>query len=107
MLAIKLKRVGKKGQASFRIIVVEKRRKIFGKFTADLGFWNPRTDKYSIDKDEAKYWLKVGAQPTATVFNLLVKAGILKGPKIAVHKKSKSKDQNQAEQTTSPSAANG
>jgi len=95
MLAIKLKRVGKKKQASFRIIVAEKRRKVFGKFVEDLGFWNPRTDQFKVNKERASYWLKVGAQPTDTVHNLLVKAGVLNKPKISVHKRSKKKDVSQ------------
>jgi len=96
MLAIKLKRVGKKHQASFRIIVAEKRSKLKGKYVEDLGYFNPRTDEYKVNKERALYWLKVGAQPTDTVYNLFVKAQIIKGPKIPVHKKSK-KEKNEAE----------
>ena len=87
MLAIKLQRVGKKKQASFRIVIAEKRSKMDGRFIDNLGFLNPHTDKFEINKEKISYWLKVGAQPTDTVFNLLIKAGILKGPKKAVHKK--------------------
>ena len=89
MLAIKFKRIGKKHQGSFRVVVMEKRSKLQGRFTEDLGWVNPRTDKFEMDKKRAEYWLKVGAQPTATVYNLLVKAGVISGKKIPVHKKSK------------------
>lgn len=85
MLAIKLRRVGKKGQASFRVVVAEKRSKLQGKFVEDLGWLNPHTDSFNLKKERVEYWLKVGAQPTDSVHNLLVKAGILKGPKIPVH----------------------
>ncbi|MCL4403938.1 30S ribosomal protein S16 [Patescibacteria group bacterium] len=86
MLAIKLKRVGKKHQGSFRIVVAEKRSAMKGSFTDDLGWWNPRTDKYDVEKERALEWIKKGAQPTPTVHNLLVTAGALKDKKIPVHK---------------------
>jgi small subunit ribosomal protein S16 len=92
MLAIKLRRVGKKKQASFRVVVAEKRSKLQGKFVEDLGWLNPHTDSFNLNKERVNYWLKVGAQPTDSVYNLLVRAGILKGPKIPVHAKLKEKE---------------
>jgi small subunit ribosomal protein S16 len=102
MLAIKLKRVGKKHQASFRIVVAEKRSKLRGRFVEDLGWYNPHTKKSEIAKERVDYWLKVGAQPTATVHNLFVKKGLVKGRKIAVHRKTRSKtDQLETEKSSS------
>ncbi len=89
MLAIKLKRVGKKHQGSFRIVVAEKRSAMKGSFTDDLGFWNPRTDKMEVEKAKALEWMKKGARPTPTVHNLLVTAGALEDKKIPVHKRPK------------------
>ncbi|MFH1193007.1 MAG: 30S ribosomal protein S16 [Candidatus Jorgensenbacteria bacterium] len=91
MLAIKFKRIGKKHQASFRVVVAERRSKLQGRSVEDLGWVNPLTKKVEIKKDRIQYWLGVGAQPTPTVWNVLVKAGIVEGKKIAVHKKSKAK----------------
>lgn len=90
MLTIKLKRIGKKHQAAFRLVVLEKRSKLSGRYIEDLGFLNPKSDEFSLKKERIDYWLKVGAKPTDTVHNLLVKNGLIKGPKIAVHKKKKS-----------------
>lgn len=73
MLAIKFKRIGKKGQASFRIITTEKRSKIDGRFIEDLGWYNPHTNKFKINKERVDYWIKSGAQPTLSVKNLLKK----------------------------------
>jgi len=88
MLAIKLKRVGKKHQATFRIIVAEKRKKIEGKFIEDLGFWDPHANKFSVNGESAKKWMGHGAQPTATVHNLLIKAKVIEQKKkIQLHKK--------------------
>lgn len=89
MLAIKLKRVGKKGQGSFRIVVKEKCSKMVGRFTDDLGWFNPHTDKYELNKERAKHWISMGAQPTDSLHNLLVRAGVLRAGKIAVHSKKK------------------
>ncbi len=92
MLAIKLKRIGKKHQPSYRIIVTEKRHKIFGRFVEDLGWMDPKTGKAEIKKERAKYWVGVGAQPTDSIHNLLVREGALERKKIPVHKKPKKEE---------------
>lgn len=89
MLAIKFKRIGKKRQASFRVVVAEKRLKLQGRFIEDLGWVNPRTDEYRVDAARAAHWIKMGAKPTDTAWNLLVRAGTVRGKKISVHGKSK------------------
>ncbi len=89
MLAIKFKRVGKKHQGSFRVVVLEKRTKLNGRFLEDLGWLDPSTDKFELEKKRALHWIKMGAQPTDSIHNLFVKAGIISSKKIAVHKQSK------------------
>ena len=89
MLAIKFKRIGKKHQPSYRIIVAEKRSKVSRDCVEDLGWYNPVSKEFKVNKERAVYRLKTGAQPTASVHNLLVKAGAIEGKKIAVHKKKK------------------
>lgn len=69
-------------------MVQEKREKLDGKSVEDLGWFNPLLNKNEIKKERVLHWIKVGAQPTGTVHNLLVVAGIIAGKKIAVHKKS-------------------
>ncbi len=85
MLAIKLRRQGKKHQASFRVVVAEKRSKLGGKFVDDLGWFDPHSKKFEIENEKVEHWLKVGARPTNSAHNLLVKAGLIAEPKIAVH----------------------
>ena len=82
MLAIKFKRIGKKGQASYRIIVIEKRSKVFGRFVEDLGWYNPHTNEFKVKQERLLDRLKSGARPSATVHNLLVTAGIIKADKV-------------------------
>ena len=89
MLMLKLQRTGKKHQASFRLIVGEKREKLLGEQAEYLGWYTPGQHKYEFNKDRIQHWLKVGAKPSDTVHNLLVKAGIIQGKKIAVHKQPK------------------
>lgn len=91
MLAIKLQRIGKKHQPSYRLVVQEKREKLGGRYAEDLGWYNPMLKKHEFNKERIAYWLKVGAQPTDTVHNLLVKGGVISGPKIAAHKRAKNK----------------
>jgi len=100
MLVIRLLRVGKKNQPSFKIVVTEKKRPPRGgRFVEQLGFYNPLTKEKSINKERVSYWLSKGAKPSDTLHNLLVKEGIIKGPKIPVHKVSKKKEPASAKAT--------
>ncbi|MEK7568167.1 MAG: 30S ribosomal protein S16 [Patescibacteria group bacterium] len=93
MLAIKLKRIGKKHQPGFRVIVAEKRLKMSGRYVEDIGWLNPKSKDFDISKERVKYWLEKGAQPTDSVYNLLVKSEVISGPKRPVHAKSKNIEQ--------------
>ncbi len=98
MLAIKLKPIGKKHQKHYRLVVMEKKSKLAGSAVDNLGWVNPREKTAEIEKEKALEWIKRGAQPTASVTNLLIKKGILRGEKIAVHAKSKKKEATEAPQ---------
>ncbi len=86
MLKIKLQRRGKKHQPSYRVVVQEEHSKLNGDFIDDLGHYNPKLKETKIKADRVNYWLSVGAKATSTVHNMLVKEGISKDKKIAVHK---------------------
>lgn len=89
MLAIKLQRVGKKHQPSYRLVVAEKRSKLNAPPVEDLGSYNPLIKKANFASGRVFYWIKTGARPTATVHNLLVKEGILSAPKVKIKVKGK------------------
>ena len=93
MLSIKLKPVGKKHQRSFRIVASEKKSKLTGRFVEDLGWYNPHFGESEVKKERVEYWLGQGAQPTDSVYNILVRKGMIKGPKRPVHKKAKKKEE--------------
>jgi len=83
---LKLQRRGKKHQAAYRLIVGEKRTKLAGKQTDDLGWYNPHNSTQEFNKERILYWLSKGAQMTPRVNNILISSGFIKGEKIAVHK---------------------
>lgn len=76
---IRLRRVGRKGQSYYRIVVADSRSPRDGRFVAQLGDYNPRTNPATlkVDKDQALAWMAKGAMPTDTVRSLLKKAGVL------------------------------
>jgi small subunit ribosomal protein S16 len=82
MLAIKLQRTGKKHQPSYRLVVAERRSKMAAPPVEDLGSYSTTTKKAQLKGERVSYWLGIGAQPTVTVHNLLVKEGVLKAPKV-------------------------
>lgn len=50
----------------------------------EVGSYEPKTKKRILNADRIKYWISVGAQPTGTVHNMLINAGIISGKKINV-----------------------
>lgn len=70
---IRLSKTGKKGESKYRVIVKEKRSKRDGKFIELLGTLEKREKGNSkkINMERYKYWVSVGAKPTATVADLV------------------------------------
>jgi small subunit ribosomal protein S16 len=102
MLTIRLQRKGKKNQPFFKIIVTEeKKSSTGGRFVEELGYYNPLTKERKLKGERAKYWISVGAQPSDTVYNMLVTDKVVEGKKRPQHKKSK-KQQPAAETPTAP-----
>ncbi len=79
MLRIRLRRVGKKKQPSYRIVVADVRAPRDGAIVEQVGHYNPLTDPPTIvlDADKVKHWLGVGAKPSDTVVHILQKEGVL------------------------------
>ncbi len=76
---IRLRRVGRKGQAHYRIVVADSRSPRDGRFVASLGHYSPKANpaELHVDGDKALAWMAKGATPTDTVRSLLKKAGVL------------------------------
>jgi len=87
MLSIRLSRVGKTKEPSFRLIVVDKRRDPWGTYLENLGSVNRRgkIKSYKLNADRIKHWISKGAQPSNPVWNMLVDQKIVVGSKKKAH----------------------
>lgn len=79
MLRIRLSRVGKRKQPSFRLVVADSHAPRDGAFIKIIGHYNPRTDPTTlvVKEDEAEEWLRRGAQPSETAAKLLTRIGVM------------------------------
>src|SRR5512147_3154224 len=79
MVRIRLRRIGLKGQPTYRIVAADKEAPRDGRFLEILGFYNPRTDPPTLDlKEDRLYdWMSKGAQPSESVVKLLKMVGAM------------------------------
>ncbi|OGG57535.1 30S ribosomal protein S16 [Candidatus Kaiserbacteria bacterium RIFCSPHIGHO2_01_FULL_55_17] len=85
MLKIRMQRIGKINQPSFRIVVTEHTASPkAGKFVEKVGTYNPKTKERNLNADRIKYWLSVGAKASGTMHNMLISMGIIEGKKVNV-----------------------
>jgi small subunit ribosomal protein S16 len=78
MVRIRLRRTGLKGQASYRVVVADKEAPRDGRFIEIIGFYNPRTDPFTLEvKEDRVYdWMMKGAQPSESVVQLFNSVGL-------------------------------
>lgn len=85
MLKIRLARIGRKNDPTFRVVVTEHTRgPKSGNHIEILGNYNPKMDDVTLDGERIKYWISNGAQVSDTVHNILVGQKIIEGKKINV-----------------------
>jgi small subunit ribosomal protein S16 len=74
---IRLTRLGKKKQPTYRVVVMDERKPRDGKYIEQLGIYDPRQDPsvIKIDNERALHWLNTGAQPTERAQKLLEISG--------------------------------
>lgn len=79
MVKIRLRRVGKKKQPIYKIVISDSRTSRTGKYIEAIGLYNPIVDPMVIEVNESKLfiWLRRGAVPTETVRSLLRRKGLL------------------------------
>ena len=77
MVKLRLMRMGKTKQPTYRIVAADARSPRNGRFIEIVGTYQPRQDPsvIKIDTDKAVHWLKHGAQPTERVEKLLKVSG--------------------------------
>jgi small subunit ribosomal protein S16 len=100
VLRIRLRRVGKKKQPQYRLVVADSRAPRDGDFVETIGTYNPRTDPATIelDEDRARAWLSKGARPSDRVVKILAVKGIVEAP---VFGEPRRKPRKAAEETAS------
>lgn len=76
MIKLRLKRFGKKFEASYRIVAMNSDTRRDGRPLEELGYYNPRTDEVKLDVPGIIRRLQQGAQPTRTVQSILRKANV-------------------------------
>ena len=89
MIKLRLKRFGKKKEASFRIVACNSTSRRDGRPLEESGFYNPRTKETRLEAEALRIRLTQGAQPTDVVRTLLEKGGLLEKkerPSIAIGK---------------------
>jgi small subunit ribosomal protein S16 len=76
---IRLRRMGSRNAAFYRVIVQDARRAPTGRFIETLGWYDPKQEgnNFSLNLDRVDYWLGNGAQPSETVASLVKKARTL------------------------------
>jgi len=77
MVRIRLRRIGLKGQPTYRIIAADKESPRDGRFLEILGVYNPRTDPATIHikEDRVFHWMQNGALPTESVAQIFKSSG--------------------------------
>jgi small subunit ribosomal protein S16 len=102
MLVIRLRRTGKKNKPTYRVVVAEHSYPINGKFTADLGFYNPHTKSIGLKIEELKVWLSKGAKPSNTVARLLLGEKVKHPSVVFVKRSRKPKSEKAAKPIAAP-----
>jgi small subunit ribosomal protein S16 len=78
MVRIRLRRVGKRKQPIYRVVVADSRSPRDGRFIEVIGQYNPLTNpsQITVDADKALEWLRKGARPSDSVTALLKRTGV-------------------------------
>ncbi len=79
MVRIRLRRIGLKGQPTYRVVAADKESPRDGRFLEILGVYNPRTQPATIHlkEDRVYHWMKNGALPTESVEKVFKSAGVM------------------------------
>ena len=82
---IRFQRTGRTNDPAFRIAVLEKERAAkAGNVVELLGTYNPKSKALTLNEEQVKHWLAMGAQPTDSIRNLLISKGVIEGKKVNV-----------------------
>uniref|UniRef100_A0A7C4U6C3 Small ribosomal subunit protein bS16 n=1 Tax=candidate division WOR-3 bacterium TaxID=2052148 RepID=A0A7C4U6C3_UNCW3 len=68
---IRMRRVGRNNTPHYQIVVIDGRNARQGKFLEKIGWYNPKTDEFSLEIPKYEEWVKKGAIPTPRVLSLV------------------------------------
>ena len=109
MIKLRLKRFGKKREASFRLVACNSTSRRDGRPLQELGFYNPRTKETRLDTEAIRQRLSQGAQPTDVVRTLLERGGLIeksvRSAEVVGKAKQAAKREADAKQTAKDAAA--
>jgi len=98
MLKMRLQRVGRTHEPSFRLVLTDSKNSTkSGRFKEILGSYDPRKSTEVLKADRIKYWLSQGVTPTTTVNNLLITHKIITGEKLNASSVSKTEQKAKLE----------
>ncbi|MCR4263725.1 MAG: 30S ribosomal protein S16 [Candidatus Roizmanbacteria bacterium] len=87
MLKMRLQRVGRKHEPSFRLVLTDSKNSTkSGRIEEILGSYDPRKSTEAFKAERIKHWISQGIGLTPSVNNLLIRQGIIRGKKIHVSK---------------------
>ena len=90
MLKIRLQRIGRKNDPSFRVVLTDSKNSTkSGRFLEILGTYNPKAGEKTLIADRIKYWMSKGAKCSDTMHNFLVHDKVIVGKKVNVLPKKK------------------
>ena len=67
MIKIRLAKIGSKNRPFYRIVAIDNKKKVTGKYLAVLGFYNPLTKESKFNSEKYKAWVSKGAQVSKRV----------------------------------------
>lgn len=80
---IRFQRIGRTNDPAFRIVVLEKERAAkAGNIVEQVGTYNPRSKALTMNEEQIKHWIAMGAQPTDSIRNLLINKKVIEGKKV-------------------------
>lgn len=104
MLKMRLQRIGKRGQAYFRLVLTEHTTKPKGRYIELLGSYDPHKKNLIVKQERVQHWVSKGAQFSPTLNNILINKGIIQGEKMQSWRAQPSKKQKSVP-TPAPVAA--
>ena len=103
MLTIRFNRIGKRNKAQFRIVLQENTVAPGGRHVEILGSWDPHQKKGVFKNERITYWIGKGVSISDSVWNLLIKQGVIKEKKRVIKIKKKAEEKPTEPQVKSES----